>query len=157
MSHKLKPWRDVRVILISRPGREPSLAKSYRSRNLSSTMLKILERFMDELLRKVVLVHGANFKFLTCYTAEGEDFLERIVTGYESWVHYWTPNMKKTYMMRKTAGEPIVLRFKEHPPVGKIMATVSRDGYGLLLLAFQTQKMTVTSASYFYFHTPVKV
>ncbi len=33
--HILKPQRDVRVILIPKPSREPSLAKSYRPISLS--------------------------------------------------------------------------------------------------------------------------
>ncbi len=47
-----KPWRDVRVVLIPKPDREPSLAKSYRPISLSSFRLKILERLMDRFLRE---------------------------------------------------------------------------------------------------------
>ncbi len=50
MGHIPKPWRDVRVVLIPKPNREPSLVKSYRSINLSSFMLKPLKRLMDKFL-----------------------------------------------------------------------------------------------------------
>ncbi len=47
MGHIPEPWRDVRVVLIPKPGREPSLAKSYRHISLSSFTLKTLERLED--------------------------------------------------------------------------------------------------------------
>ncbi len=55
MGHISEPWRDVRVVLIPKPGREPSLAKSYRPISLSSFMLKTLERLMDRFLREGTL------------------------------------------------------------------------------------------------------
>ncbi len=55
MGHIPKPWRDVRVVLISKSGRESSLAKSYRLISLSSFMLKTLERLMDRFLREGIL------------------------------------------------------------------------------------------------------
>ncbi len=45
--HIPKPRRNVKMVLITKPGREPSLAKSYRPIGLSSFMLKTLERLMD--------------------------------------------------------------------------------------------------------------
>ncbi len=42
-------------------------------------------------------------------------FFNKSLQGDESWVHYWTPSMKKTSMMWKTAGEPTPLKFKECP------------------------------------------
>ncbi len=44
MGHIPKPWRDVRVVLIHKLGKEPSLAKSDRPISLSSFMVKTLER-----------------------------------------------------------------------------------------------------------------
>ncbi len=52
MGHIPEPWRDVSVVLIPKPGREPSLVKSYQSISLSSFMLKTLERLMDRFLRE---------------------------------------------------------------------------------------------------------
>jgi hypothetical protein len=36
--------------------------------------------------------------FLTCYHAEGEDFLAHIVLGDETWVHYYEPESKRQPM-----------------------------------------------------------
>ncbi len=52
MGHIPKPWRDVRVVVILKPGREPSWTKSYRLISLSSFMLKTLDRLMDIFLRE---------------------------------------------------------------------------------------------------------
>ncbi len=52
MGHIPKQWRDVRVVLIPKPGREPSLAKSYRPISLSSFMLITLQRLMGRFLRE---------------------------------------------------------------------------------------------------------
>ncbi len=52
MGHTPKPWRDVRVVLIPKPGTEHSLVKSYHPISLSSFMLKTLERLMDRFLKE---------------------------------------------------------------------------------------------------------
>ncbi len=90
-----------------------------------------------------------NLKFLIYYTAESEDFLQWIVRGDESRVHYWTPRTKKASMMQNTAEKSTPLKFKEHPSAEKIMAAVLRYWYSLLLLKFYLQKMSVISSSYF--------
>ncbi len=46
------PWRDVSVVLLPKPGKEPSLVKSYRPRSLSSFMLKTLEKLQDLFLKE---------------------------------------------------------------------------------------------------------
>ncbi len=63
------------------------------------------------------------------YTAEDEDFLQKIVTGDKSWAYCWTPSMKKASMMWKPAEESAPLKFKEHPSTRKIVATIFRDQY----------------------------
>ncbi len=98
-------------------------------------------------LENLKLHMEALLKFLTCYTTEGEDFLQPIVTGNESLVCYWTPSKKKA--SRKTAEEPTPSKFREYPSVRKIIAPVFWDWYGLLLLEFCPQTMAVTTASYF--------
>jgi hypothetical protein len=38
---------------------------------------------------------GSVLKFLLRYTQEGEEFLDSIVTGYETWVFHHTPESKQ--------------------------------------------------------------
>ncbi len=58
MDHIPKPRRDVKVFLIPKPGREPSLEKSYRQISLSSFKLKTLEWLMDRFLREGTLTRN---------------------------------------------------------------------------------------------------
>ncbi len=51
MDHIPVPWKDVRVVLIPKPGKEACLTKSYRPISLSSFTLKTLERLLDRFLR----------------------------------------------------------------------------------------------------------
>ena len=38
---------------------------------------------------------GSVLKFFTCYTQEGDEFLDSIVTGDETWVFHHTPESKQ--------------------------------------------------------------
>ncbi len=67
MGHILIPRRDVRKVL--KPGKEPSLAKSYRSISLSSFMLKTVERQLDRFLRENTLVRYPLSEFQHAYQA----------------------------------------------------------------------------------------
>jgi hypothetical protein len=42
---------------------------------------------------------GSALKFLTCHTQEGDEFLDSIVTGDETWVFHYTAE-SSTMMMR---------------------------------------------------------
>ncbi len=44
-------------------------------------------------------------ELLTRYEYEGFDFLKCIVTGDESWFHYWTKEYKEKLRVWKTVGE----------------------------------------------------
>jgi len=44
---------------------------------------------------------GSVLKFLTCYTQEGDEFLDSIVTGDETWVFHHTPESSTTMMRCK--------------------------------------------------------
>jgi histone-lysine N-methyltransferase SETMAR len=70
------------------------------------------------------------------YEMEGNAFLFRIVTGDESWVHYFTPESKATSMAWKHTTFPIWKKFKTTPSAGKVLLTVLWDAKGVLLLDF---------------------
>jgi hypothetical protein len=69
---------------------------------------------------------------LDCYGAEGDHFLERIVTGDETWTHHYEPESKHQSMDWKHRHSPTEKKFKMHSTAGKLMLTVfgtlSRDG-----------------------------
>lgn len=88
-------------------------------------------------------------EFLTQYNEEGDSLLQRIVTSDESWMHYWTPEMKRASMVWKTADENAPQKFKEKPSAGKMLATVFWDCHGIIHLKYCPKGTTITAASYF--------
>ena len=92
---------------------------------------------------------GAALQLLTLYNEEGEAFFDRVVTGDETWVHYWTPETKEASKQWKTRDEPTPVKFKEQPSAGKVMATVFWDRQGVLLVEYLADRSTLTQDTYF--------
>jgi histone-lysine N-methyltransferase SETMAR len=71
-------------------------------------------------------------RLLDCYGAEGDNFLERIITGDETWNHHYETESKHQSMNWKHRHSPTKEKFKTHSAAGKLMLTVfgilSRDG-----------------------------
>jgi hypothetical protein len=69
---------------------------------------------------------------LDCYGAEGDHFLERIVTGNETWNHHYEPKSKHQSMDKKHRHSPTKKKFKAHSAAGNptltVFGTLSRDG-----------------------------
>jgi hypothetical protein len=63
-------------------------------------------------------------RLLNCYGAEGEHFLERIVTGDETLTHQYEPESKHQSMDWKHRHSPTKKKFKTHSTAGKLMFTV---------------------------------
>ena len=91
---------------------------------------------------------GLALENLCRYHSEGEHMLSRIVTGDETWVHYFQPESKRASMQWKHPFSPIAKKFKVVLSVGKLMATVFWDCYKILLLHFQEREEHVTATSY---------
>jgi hypothetical protein len=51
-------------------------------------------------------------------------FLERIVTADEIWVHHYEPDSKAQSMAWKRPTSPVAKKFKSQPSAGKIMLTL---------------------------------
>lgn len=91
---------------------------------------------------------GLSLAHLSRYKLEGNEFLERIVTGDETWVHYSTPENKRDSMTWKHLGSPPVRKFKSGPSARKLMATVFWDCRGILLVDFLPSGESVTAGRY---------
>ena len=87
-------------------------------------------------------------QLLDRFSAEGETFLERIVTGDETWVHHYTPETKRSSMQWKHVTSPSPRKFRVQRSAGKVMATVFWDIKGVLLLDFLERNHTVTGQHY---------
>jgi len=85
---------------------------------------------------------------LARYREEGDNFLQQIVTGDETWIHHYEPESKRQSMQWKHPSSPVAKKFKTQPSVGKFMLTVFWDSQGPILETYLERGTTVTSATY---------
>jgi hypothetical protein len=79
---------------------------------------------------------------------EGEGMPNRIVTGYETWVHHYQPKSECASIQWKHPSSPSTKKFKVTPSAGKVMLTVFWDSQEVLLAHFQNGGENVNSALY---------
>jgi hypothetical protein len=91
---------------------------------------------------------GKCSQHLLRYADEGEDMLNRIVAGDESWLHHYQPESKRASMQWKHLSSPSAKKCKVTPSAGKVMLTVFWDSQVVLLAHFQKWGENVNSASY---------
>ncbi|GFR58545.1 transposase [Elysia marginata] len=79
------------------------------------------------------------------YNAKREAFLQRILTGDESWVHHYGPEYKTQWMeyKHKTCSNP--RKFKVVASARKVLFTVFSDIAGVVHIEFLEQGQTVNS------------
>ena len=77
-----------------------------------------------------------------------DDFLLRLVTVDETWVHYYEPGNKAQSRQWVGPGSPRPKKFKTQASAGKVMATVFWDAQGVIMLDFLAKKSTITGAYY---------
>ena len=80
--------------------------------------------------------------------AEGDAFLDRIVTGDESWAHHYDPETKLQSMEYRHWTSPPPKKFKMQQSAGKVMVTIFWDCHGVVLVEFLERGATVNSARY---------
>jgi hypothetical protein len=78
----------------------------------------------------------ATLTFLECYHKDGDDFLDHIVTGDETWIAHITPETKQQSLQWRHTGSPKPRKFKQKLLAQKIMAMVLWDCKGILLVDF---------------------
>jgi histone-lysine N-methyltransferase SETMAR len=86
--------------------------------------------------------------FLQQYAILSHEFLERIVTGDETRVHYHAPETNRASMEWKHPGSPRTKKFEMVKSAGKLMATVFWDHKDVLLVEFMKKGTTINAASY---------
>jgi len=92
---------------------------------------------------------GSALMFLQRYWEEGDKFLDRIVTGDETWVQFVnaeTKEQSKQWMHTHSPNKP--KKFKRTLSNKKIMATIFWDHKGILLTEFMALGTTITSEVY---------
>ncbi|GFV95630.1 histone-lysine N-methyltransferase SETMAR [Trichonephila clavipes] len=91
---------------------------------------------------------GFALDFLTRYAEAGDEFLDHIVTGEETWVYHHTPESKQQSMQWRHSNSPKAKKCKTSISAKKIMASVFWDIQGILLLEFMPPGMTINAAAY---------
>jgi hypothetical protein len=84
---------------------------------------------------------------LRCYEAKGEGFLERIVSGDESWVHYFQPEAKQASNEWWHSSSPKPKKFCAAQSAGKLMLTLFWDCKSPILEHYMPTHRTVNSES----------
>ena len=82
------------------------------------------------------------------FRSKEDDFLSRLVTVDETWIHYYEPENKAQSRQSVGPGSPRPKKFKMQPSAGKVMATVFWDAQGVIMLDFLAKKSTITDAYY---------
>ena len=77
-----------------------------------------------------------------------DDFLLRLVTVDETWVHYYEPENKAQNRQWVGPGSPRSKKFKTQPSAGKVMATVFWDAKDVIMLDFLPKRSTITGVYY---------
>ena len=77
-----------------------------------------------------------------------DDFLLRLVTVDEIWVHYYESENKAQSCQWVGPGSPRPKKFKTQPSAGKVMATVFWDAKGVIMLGFLPKKSTIIGVYY---------
>jgi hypothetical protein len=90
---------------------------------------------------------GSYLMLLQRYEEHDEAFLSRIVTADETWVFHYTAESKTESMPWKLPQSPVKKKFKAVHSPGKVMATVSWDVHGVLLVDFTPPGSTINSAA----------
>lgn len=76
------------------------------------------------------------------------DFLNRIVTMDETWVHFYDPETKQQSMEWRHSGSPRPKKFRVQKSAGKVLASVFWDCHGVIMIDFLDKGRTITGDYY---------
>ena len=64
---------------------------------------------------------------LARYREVGDNFLQQIVTGDETWIYHYEPESKRQSLQWKHPSSPVAKKFKTQPSTGKLILSVFWD------------------------------
>ena len=113
-------------------------------------MSKISSRWVPRLLTKEMKAarRDLSLVFMNKFDQGPENFLQRIITGDETWLYLHDPESKQASMEWRFKGERAPTKPKMVRSAGKVMVTVFFDAQGVILLDYLEQGKTVTGARY---------
>ena len=97
---------------------------------------RCVPKYLDDVMKGKRMI--ASLNHLQRYAEEGDNFLDRIVTGDETWVLHYTPESKQQSMVWKHPQSPVRKKFRTAPSVHKVMLTAFWDCRGPLVLDFMS-------------------
>jgi histone-lysine N-methyltransferase SETMAR len=111
---------------------------------------KVCARWVPRMLTPVQKLSRTEVsrELLDLYTRDPNDFIARMVTGDETWIHHWDPETKQESMQWKHIDSPPPKKFRTQPSAGKIMATIFWDSQGVILIDYMPHKTTITGLYY---------
>lgn len=87
-------------------------------------------------------------QLLQRYWQEGETFLQNLVTGDESWVSHYDPELKATSTEYRHRSSPRHKKIRTERATGKIMLTIFWDMRGVVHQEYLPKGMTINSDRY---------
>lgn len=111
---------------------------------------KLSARWVPKMLRVEQKAQRADcaLQFLQRFDDNPNDFLDRIVTGDETWIYQFDPENKNQSKQWLEKGSKGPIKFKSERSVGKVMATIFWDAQGVILIDFLQGQQTITGAYY---------
>lgn len=113
-------------------------------------MSRVVARWVPKLLTPVMKTArvSACRELLSLYEANPENFLTQLVTGDETWFHFYEPTTKQQSSQWVTREDARPVKAKTVASMGKRMATIFWDSHGVLLLEWLPDKHTINSDYY---------
>ena len=85
---------------------------------------------------------------LSRYEHDPGDFIDRVVTQDETWLHHFDPELKMQSMQWKYPVSPPPKKFKRVSSAGKVMASVFWNSLGVIMIDNLEQGRTINGAYY---------
>jgi histone-lysine N-methyltransferase SETMAR len=85
---------------------------------------------------------------LAHYCKEGDNFLQLIIAGDETWIYYYQPETKQRSVPWKDLSSPVAEKFKVQLSMGNLMLTIFWDSQGPILETYPEHGTIVTNATY---------
>ena len=87
-------------------------------------------------------------KLLTLCHTDPTEIVNRIVTGDETWVHFYDPESKQESMQWHMKRGPAPKKFKVVPSAGKVMAKIFWDSEQIRLIDYKSKCKTIMGKYY---------
>jgi len=148
----LELFRENRIIIVEEvAGRlnvsvGSSCSLIHDSRKFSKVWARLMPKELTEERKRKRL--DVCSRHLARYREEGDNFLQQIVTGDETWIHHYEPEINRQSVHWKHPSPPVAKKFRTQPSAGKLILTVFWDSQGPILETHHERETTVISATY---------